>query len=256
MSTFTKPKTPGTPTWFDLTTPDVAKSRDFYAALFGWTYTINGPEMGYYSVGRLGGRQAAGMGQPPPGSDMPSAWSVMLASHDIQADADRLKALGGQVLAGPMQIAEEGWMVMANDPTGAVFGLWQAGRHIGATVTDEPGSMTWCEVNTRDAVKARGFFCDLFDLAWSPMEGMEYYLLKRGEANLAGVMQMDHNWPAELPPHWMPYFAVSNTEQTARLAVQHGGKVGVEPFDSPYGRIAVLNDPFGAWFSVVAMTSA
>ncbi len=105
MSTYTKPKTPGTPTWFDLTTPDVAKARDFYAALFGWTYTISGPEMGYYSLGHLNGRQAAGMGQAPPDSNMPPVWSVYFATDDIQADSARLTKLGGQLLFDPMQIA-------------------------------------------------------------------------------------------------------------------------------------------------------
>ncbi len=256
MSTHTQPKPAGTPTWLDLSTPDVAKARDFYAALFGWRYVVNGPEMGFYSIAQLNGRQAAGIGQPPPDSNMPPVWSVLIASHDIQADCAKLKALGGQLMTEPMQIAEEGWMAMAIDPAGAVFGLWQAGRHIGATVTEEPGSMVWCEVNTRDAVKARDFYCGLFGLTWTLMEGMEYYMLQRDGANVCGVMQMDTHWPESVPPHWMGYFAVSNAEETVQQATHNGGQVRGEPFDSPHGRIAVLADPFGAAFSVVAMKTA
>ena len=256
MSTHTQPKPAGTPTWFDLSTPEVARARDFYAELFGWKYIVNGPDMGYYSLAQLNGRQAAGIGQPPSGSDMPPVWSVLMAAHDIQADCARLKSLGGQVLSEPMQIGEEGWMAMAADPAGAVFGLWQAGRHIGATVTDEPGAMTWCEVNTRDAAKARDFYCALYGLTWRLMEGMEYYILQRDGVDVCGVLQMNYNWPESIPPHWMAYFAVSDAEETVQRATHHGGQVRVEPFDTPYGRMAVLADPFGAVFSVVAMKAA
>lgn len=254
MTTFAKTKPAGAPTWFDLTSPDVAKAREFYKALFGWTYLVSGPEMGNYSVAQLNGYNAAGIGEAPPGANMPSVWSVYLATDDIKADGEKIKKLGGQLMMEPIQIAEEGSMVMATDPTGAVFGLWQGGRHIGATITTEPGSMAWQEVNTHDAVKARDFYCALYGLTWSLMPGMEYYVLNRGQENIAGVLQMDQNWPADMPAFWSAYFAVASADETAKLVAKLGGQVRVEPFDSPYGRIAVLADPFGAAFTVVDMS--
>jgi predicted enzyme related to lactoylglutathione lyase len=257
MSTHTQTKPAGTPTWFDLMTPDVAKARDFYEALFGWQYVVNGPEMGYYSLAKLKGQNVAGIGQIQPGSNMPSAWSVYLATDDIKADSEKAKQLGGQVMMEPMQISDEGWMVMIADPTGAVFGLWKSGKHIGATLTDEPGCMTWCEVNTRDAAKARDFYCNLYGLTWERVPGeMEYYVLKRGDANLAGVLQMDHNWPEVIPAHWMAYFAVADTDKAVKQAVQLGGRPVAETLDTPYGRVAALMDPFGATFTVVKLPTA
>jgi uncharacterized protein len=155
-----------------------------------------------------------------------------------------------------MQIGEEGWMVMATDPTGAAFGLWQGGRNIGTTITEEPGSMAWSEVNTRNAVKARDFYCAMNGLTSMPMPGMEYCILQRGTENVAGVLQMDQNWPESTPPNWVAYFAVANADDTVKLAAQNGGKVRVEPFDAAYGHIAVRDDPFGAVFAVVAMSAA
>ncbi|MBJ7522389.1 MAG: VOC family protein, partial [Solirubrobacteraceae bacterium] len=60
-------------------------------------------------------------------------------------------------------------------------------------------------------------------------------------------------WPAEIPAHWMVYFAVENTDATVAHAKELGGTVSVEPFDLPVGRFAVLHDPHGALFSVIAM---
>lgn len=252
MSTFDKPKPAGTPTWFDLTTPDAAKAHAFYTELFGWSYNVSGPELGYYAMAQLDGKNVAGLGPPAPDSNMPSVWSVYLASDDIQADIAKIKQLGGQLLFEPMQVPDQGTMVMATDPTGAAFGLWQSGKHVGAEIAEVPGSMVWCEVNSRDAVKARDFYCALFGLTWSSMPGMEYYTLQRGEANLAGVLQMDQNWHESIPAHWIPYFAVANTDEAIKVALEHGGKVRVEPFDTPFGRIAWIEDPFGAVFVALA----
>jgi len=53
-----------------------------------------------------------------------------------------------------------------------------------------------------------------------------------------------------VPPHWMPYFEVEDCDATVAAAKEAGGTMSVAPFDLPYGRIAVLTDPFGAVFSV------
>jgi predicted enzyme related to lactoylglutathione lyase len=117
--------------------------------------------------------------------------------------------------------------------------------------------MTWCEVNTRDAVKARDFYCALYGLTWERAPGeMEYYVLRRGETRLAGVAQMDKSWPAEIPAHWLGYFTVADADVTVKQAVKGGDKVLMGPFDSPFGRIVVLADPFGAAFTVVSRPAA
>ena len=40
----------GVPSWVDLSSPDLAKSREFYGALFGWNCPEGPPEAGGYSV--------------------------------------------------------------------------------------------------------------------------------------------------------------------------------------------------------------
>jgi hypothetical protein len=66
------------------------------------------------------------------------------------------------------------------------------------------------------------------------------------------MVQMDELWPEDIPPHWMIYFAVADTDLTAARAAELGATVSVEPFDLfNVGRVAVLNDPEGASFSIL-----
>ena len=79
---------------------------------------------------------------------------------------------------------------------------------------------------------------------------MEYYVLKHGNAMLAGIMQIQAEW-GKMPAQWVNYFAVANADETVATVVKHGGKVMGNIDDSPFGRIAALMDPFGATFKIV-----
>jgi uncharacterized protein len=165
----------------------------------------------------------------------------------------KVKELGGSLVMGPMDVMEEGRLAFLADPTGAHFGVWQARRHRGAQVIDEPGAMAWREVNTPDAEKARDFYGALFGLESKKLEGpMTYWTLHKGEDTVGGVLQMTKEWVG-VPPHWMTYFAVADADAAVKRVAELGGKVSVPPFDTPYGRISVANDPTGAVFSVVQL---
>jgi hypothetical protein len=253
MTTYTQKRAAGTPCWFDLMSSDPPAAREFYSKLFGWEFDVMGPEYGYYSMAKLGNSYTAGLGGVPPGVQMPSAWTVYMASDNVDTDANRIKELGGQLLTEVMTIGNQGRMVMGVDPTGAAFGLWESGEHFGSGLSDVPGSMVWAEVATRDSAKARDFYCALLNATAELMTGMVYYMLKKGEPAVAGVMQMDENFPAMIPAHWMPYFAVEDIEAATKRAEASGGRVQVPPFDSPYGHICVLIDPQGAVFSIIKL---
>ena len=252
MTTYSYPKPAGTPTWADLVTPDAGAAREFYHAVFGWEYDVSGPEFGGYATARLGQRMTAGIAGAQPGAPaMPAAWSLYFAAADIEADVARAQELGARVLYPPMVVGEFGSTAICEDPTGAAFGFWQAGQHIGAQVTDEPGSMSWHELYSPDAKKARDFYRALLGAAADPMPGgLEYYVLKHGEKMLGGIMQIDPAW-GELHPQWVIYFSVANTDETTAAAVKHGAKLMGPIDDSPYGRFAALMDPSGATFKVI-----
>lgn len=245
--------TPGTVSWFDLMTNDLEETRRFYGGLFDWTFDIGPQEMNFYSMCNVGGRPAAGMGQIPPGAQFPPSWTVYFSVTSVDETATKVGEAGGSVIMPAMDVPNAGRMAVCADPTGAVFGIWQPGGHTGAGITDDPGAMTWCEVNTRDAQKAREFYAQVFGLEVHKMDGMDYWTLHQGEETAAGVLQMTDEWPAEIPPHWMPYFAVGDTDVAADKVKELGGSVKVEPFDTPFGRIAVIADPGGAFLSLIAL---
>jgi predicted enzyme related to lactoylglutathione lyase len=61
---------------------------------------------------------------------------------------------------------------------------------------------------------------------------------------------MDDRFPPEVPPHWLPYFAVDDVDTAASTANSAGGTVVMEPASMAVRRIAVLRDPQGAVFGV------
>lgn len=252
MSTVDKNES-GTIGWFDLMTTSPEAARAFYEKLFGWEIEIGPPELGGYGMCKRTGRNAAGIGPLPPGSVHPPSWSVYFMTSDALATAARITEHGGTMLMPPMDVLDLGRMMVATDATGAVFGVWQPGKHGGTQVAHEPGAMAWAEVNTRDSAKARAFYAQVFDLETRKVEapGMEYWTLHRDDKPVGGVLQMDAHWPAAVPPHWMPYFEVANVDASAALVTELGGKVCVAGFDTPYGRISVVEDPQGATFSIM-----
>lgn len=249
---------PNTVVWADLATPDVDKARAFYGELLGWSFTGgDDPMTGFYTTGSRGGRRVAAIYKKGPEMPGPSAWSIYIGTESADETASKVKAAGGQTLQPPMDVMEYGRMAVFSDPSGAVFGVWQSKSHTGAQVVNDPGAMAWHEVYTRDASKAREFYQRVFGLTPKKMEGdgdMEYWTLHRGDEVVAGLMQMGPTFPKEAPSHWNTYFAVSDTDAAVKKLQQLGGKVYQPPFDTPYGRMSAVADPFGAGFCLIKPT--
>ena len=252
MTTYSKAKPAGTPTWIDLTTPDPDAARTFYQAVFGWEYDIGGQEYGGYTTTRLGQRMVAGMvGPQPDAPPMPAAWGLYFASDNTEADVERAVEKGAKVVSPAMVVGEFGSMAICEDPTGAAFGFWQAGQHIGSQVGEEPGSAAWYELYSPHAQQARDFYMAVLGATADQMPGgMEYYVLKHGEQELCGIMQIDPSW-GDFPPQWVTYFLVADADETAATIVKHGGKLMGNIEDSPFGRLAAVMDPGGATFKII-----
>lgn len=242
------------PVWFDLSTSDLEGAKRFYSALFGWTYRDSGPEMGHYTMAFANGSEAAAIApKMPPSEGSPVAWTVYFGVTDASETADRIRARGGSMMFEPMDVADVGRMGIALDPDGAVFGLWQAGTFAGARVEGEHGSMCWCEVNSTRATENADFYADVFALTVQRMDDptFTYFTLHDGASAVAGVLQMDEAW-AGIPPHWMPYFTVTDIDATSAVVKAGGGELLHGPIPSPYGRIMVARDPHGAVFSYMS----
>jgi hypothetical protein len=249
---------PGTICWVDQATTDLEAATRFYTALFGWeTFDLPMPGGdGVYRFFRLGGRDVAAAGQLPAemaAQGVPSAWNVWVAGDAEQA-LQRAQAAGGSVLIPVTEMGPSGHMTMFADPGGAAIGVWQAGEHRGAGLVGEPGSMTWWEVNTRAFDDCRRFYGEVF--GWTTQEvpgGMRYVTWHRDGTMVGGMLEMTEEW-AGIPAHWMAYFAVADPDEVAKRAAELAGEVAQPPFDTPYGRMAVLRDPTGAGFSIIKPT--
>lgn len=242
---------PNTIVWADLSTPDIAKARAFYGELLGWSYTGGDDEqMGYYTTANRDGRRVAAMGKQQDASQ-PPAWTVYFGVEHADQTQKKVEAAGGKTLAPPMDIMDLGRMAIFQDPTGASFGVWQPGTHKGLQLHGEPGAMAWHEVYTRDGKKALDFYTKVFGLKAEKMEGLDYYTLHAGDQLVGGLMHMGPQFPKEERSQWNTYFAVSDTDASSKKLEQLGGKVRQPPFDTPYGRMSAVTDPFGATFCII-----
>jgi predicted enzyme related to lactoylglutathione lyase len=250
MTIRTTPWPPNVPCWADLSTPDVDAARAFYAAVIGWEFQDTDEEYGGYTIAAVGDAAAAGVGPAQPGA--PTAWTLYVASDDADKTAEAVAENGGTVIVPPGDVGPLGRMFIAADPTGAAFGVWQAGTHIGAGIANEPGGMTWEDLRTTDADAAREFYEAVFGYAYQAIDGApeDYttFHLPGDEAPLGGMGGM---FGAEdSPPHWLVYFAVASAEAAVAAAEQGGGTVISPLFETPYGRMAGIADPAGAVFFV------
>jgi predicted enzyme related to lactoylglutathione lyase len=251
--------TPGTPSWVDLGSPDIEASAGFYAGLFGWDVpeSENAEQTGGYRQAMKDGQSTAGI-MPLMQEGQPPAWTTYVSVEDADATAARVKEAGGNVLAEQMDVMDLGRMAIFADPTGAVFGIWQPGTFTGAGLVNEPGAITWNELNTRDAGAAKAFYGAVFGWTFedAAMDGMgTYTTIRVGENPAGGIFDMNsRDIPEQVPAHWQVYFAVEDTDAVVGLAKQGGGSVMVEPIDIPAGRFAILTDPHGASFAVIALS--
>lgn len=234
----------GTPCWVDLATSDLPAARGFYGAVLGWRFDESGPEYGGYLMADTAGESVAGLG-PLTAAGQPTTWTVYLATPDVDATAKSVADAGGQVVVPPFDVGPPGRMAVAVDPTGAAFGLWQAGRHIGVSRYNEPGAVVWEEAWVGDLDAAKTFYGEVFGYRYTPVPGMDtYQLFATHGAELGALAATDG------PPHWAVYFGVPDADAAAATAVGLGATVVHPVEDTPFGRIGELVDPQGAGFKI------
>jgi uncharacterized protein len=146
-------------------------------------------------------------------------------------------------------------MCIAADPSGAVFGVWQAGVHFGSGVVNQPGGITWEDLRSSDPDAARPFYSALFGYDYHPLDGAppdyQTFHLPGHEEPLGGTGGMMGQ--EGIPSHWSVYFAVADAGAATAAVATGGGTVLQEPFDTPYGKMAAVADPSGAAFMIAQL---
>jgi predicted enzyme related to lactoylglutathione lyase len=251
---------PNTFSWPELATGDPEGAKKFYGGIMGWSFQDNpmGPDA-VYTMALKGDKNVCGLfalNEEMKAQGVPPNWLSYATVANADETASKAKTLGGTVVKGPFDVMDVGRMAVIEDPTGAVFAIWQAKKVMGSQLVNEPGALTWNELMTPDVDRAGKFYTDLFD--WgsetADMGGFDYTSFMNGERPAAGMMQIDPKTMSDVPPHWLVYFAVDDCDGAAKTIKKLGGQVVAPPRDIPeVGRFCVAVDPQGAVFSVIKL---
>ena len=143
-------------------------------------------------------------------------------------------------------------MAIFLDPTGGYIAIWEPRRRAGADKVGAPVSLGWVELRSRDLGRAAEFYAAIF--GWEARESDGYTRFHLGGAPVAGALPLGPEVPEEIPAHWMAYFSVADVDAIAARAAELGAVTHHPPTDmGEAGRFAVLGDPQGAPFAVLAM---
>jgi predicted enzyme related to lactoylglutathione lyase len=242
---------PGTFSWVDLATTDVAAATSFYAGLFGWQ-TEHDRATGYTRC-RIDGDDVCGlfeMSADRRATGIPPSWTNYVTVTDVEAAVARAEELGAGTVREPFDVLDLARIAALEDPQGAVFALWQPRTGIGAGRVNDVGCLCMNELATTDVDAARAFYEGLFGWTTETVDtGPDGPLVvsahNRGTLN-ASFTQI------EAASHWRPYFTVESTGTAVARVRELGGQVVLEPVRTGDGSIAVALDPQGAVFAVFA----
>lgn len=243
--------------WVNLGTTDPAAAKNFYGNLFGWECDDMpaGPEM-TYTMCRLKNHYAAGLyalDKKMQSQGLAPHWLPFINVRNADDIAKKASQGGSKVLIGPNDVLDVGRSAAMQDPTGAHFAIWQAKKHIGAGIINEPGAMCWNELMTPDVDLAGRFYRTTFGWAAELVDmsaDSTYTIFEAGTTQVGGMMARPPQMK-DVPPNWLTYFGVTDCDGAATKVGELGGKVLRPPTDIPnIGRFAVCKDGQGAVFAL------
>ena len=250
---------PGSFCWVELGTTNAKAAKAFYGSVFGWQ--PNDMPMGpnqFYTMLKLNGKDVGAMyelDQNMRAMGIPPHWMLYIAVSSADEAAAKAKALGATVMKEPFDVFDAGRMAVIQDPTGAMFCMWQANRNTGIQLEGELNTLCWSELCTNDTAKALEFYTKLFGWTTKPSTDapQEYIELANQGRPMGGMLKIQKEW-GNVPPCWTPYFMVTDCDGSVAKIAQLGGGTRMPPTDIPkVGRFAVVNDAQGAVFQIIQM---
>ena len=257
----------GVPCWIDTSQRDLEAAAGFYGELFGWEFREGASDR--YLFASVSGLDVAGIAHQP---DAGPAWNTYIEVDSADwATADAIQ-LGGRVLMPPFDVPEAGRMSVIEDPTGAVFCMWEAKGHRGAQLVNAAGAWNWSDLYTPDPSLAEPFYRSLFGWDATAVEFGELTatMWRRPgygdslEKRDPGIRERHEQAGApegftdaigwliqnDGPSRWNVTISVEDTDASAAKADELGGEVLVPPYDAGPVRIAQIRDPQGAELTI------
>ena len=263
----------GVPCWIDLVQPDIDTTMAFYGGLFGWDFEVRTPPSApsAYAYARKDGLLVAGVGGPAASDGEPAGWTTYVWVDSAEETAAAVVAAGGRLLSPPMDIPVAGRVALCADPSGAVFGLWEAAENRGAEFVNAPGSWNFSDLTPVDAREAEKFYgvvfgweCDPFAmsegdeasiwrvpgygefLAARDPELRERQAADQAPDGFADAVAILNPAAAEGAARWKVTFAVADADAAFSRALGLGATVVTPLFDTMYTRMGTVADPQGA----------
>lgn len=236
--------------WADLFVDDIDRARDFYTALFGWTWRPVSAAAPAYGLLLLDGEPVAGIAYlDPDSSPAPyGRWVHYVSTRDVTGVTAATKARGGRVLLEPRTYAERGRFAILADPEGAIFGALDAFAGDPEDFRAAPGAWLWHVLYSRHLNSAASFYADrfgyeLFEYAWE--EGRPRLVLASQGYARASLSPMPEERD-DAQPAWVGFVLTADVPATVARARALGAEVLFEPSpDAHDNGIAVIADPLG-----------
>lgn len=250
---------PGTFCWVELATSDAESAKAFYGELMDWKADEQEVPGGMsYSTLKHKGKAVAGFYKitaEMESQGVPPHWLSYVSVANADETATKAKSLGGAVIKDAFDVMDIGRMAVIQDPTKAMFAVWQPKSMQGAELVNEAGSFCWNELLTNDTANAEKFYTGLFGWSADHQEGgpMPYTMFLNGERMAAGMLPITKEM-GDVPANWIVYLSVDDCDGSVERAKKMGATVLAPPMDIPeIGRMAALLDPQQAAFSIIKL---
>jgi len=258
---------PGVPCWVDASEPDPQAAADFYGGLFGWefrdvmpasaegSYFIARTETRGWSLFDMSGEPRSGnvaaITSMPDGAAPQPRWNTYIAVASADEAATKVRDAGGGVVVEPFDFVDAGRTAVFTDTEGAAFCVWEAKKHNGAQVVNDPGSLNFNGLNTRDIEAAKAFYGSVFGwrtfgVGEAEMWALDGYgdFIESHHSNLrewwaeagappgfedvVATINRTADTHSDTPAHWSVTFAVEDANAAAAKATELG-RSGARP---------------------------
>ena len=245
--------------WYEIMADDAEAAKAFYTEVMGWTTEpFPGSEPPYTILKGQGGGMGGIMGLTPEmkANGAVPRWMGHVAVDDVDAKAGEIRAAGGRIIHGPVDIPTVGRFAVALDREGASFSIFtsiqDAGPDHGLPAPMTPGHVAWRELHSSDWESAFDFYSGLF--GWKKLDAMDmgpmgtYQIIEIND--LAGGAMMT----APGQPQWLFYLRLADDiDAGAARVASAGGTIIQPPMEVPGGDwVLIATDPQGAMFGLVA----